>query len=173
MPFAAGMAGATLSEMPHGLAEQGRRERVSVRDLIDALGDRALGALLVFLAAQSMLGRRFWLLLRLSSRSRSQADAALPARRIAPWLQRGERMRQPRFSGLTQPPLEYALGAVRRVLAIVLVRPIPPGNVLLAVAISLWVLAGLGVALLSAGVASGVIFAAVTATMPLMQHLPH
>jgi hypothetical protein len=62
---------------------------------------------------------------------------------------------------------------VCRVLAIVLVRPIPLGNLLPAVAICLWVLAGLGVALLSAGVASGVIFAAVTATMRLMQHLPH
>ena len=207
MPFAAGVAGPTLSEMLHGLAQQGGRERVSVRDLTDALGDRALGALmflfafpnvlpmppgtsavlgapLVFLAAQLMLGRRPWLPRLLSSRSMSRADFALLVRRIAPWLQRGERMLRPRFSWLTQPPLEYAVGAVCLVLAIVLVLPIPLGNVLPAVAISLlalavverdglWVLAGLGVALLSAGVVSGVIFAAVKAAMLLMQHLLH
>jgi hypothetical protein len=200
-----GAAGQTLSDLLHGLAQQAGRDRISVRDLIDALGDRALGALLflfafpnvlpmppgtsavlgaplVFLAAQLMLGRRPWLPRLLSSRSMSQADFALLVRRIAPWLRRGERMLRPRFGWLTRPPLEYALGAVCLVLAIVLVLPIPLGNVLPAVAISLlalaiverdglWVLAGLGVALVSAGVVSGVIFAAVKAALLLFHHL--
>ena len=90
-----------------------------MRDLIDALGDRALGALmflfampnvlpvppgtsavlgapLVFLAAQLMFGRGAWLPRVLASRSMTRADFALLVRRITPWLQRGERMLRPR-----------------------------------------------------------------------------
>jgi len=205
MTPAPGAAGPTLSELLHGLALQPDRERISVRDLIDALGDRALGALmflfavpnalpmppgtsavlgapLVFLAAQLMFGRRPWLPRVLSSRSMAQADFALLVRRIAPWLQRGERMLRPRLGWLARPPLEYAIGAVCLLLAIVLVLPIPLGNVLPALAISLlslaiverdglWVLAGLGVALFSAGVVSGVIYAAVKALLLLAEHL--
>ena len=187
------------------MAQQAGRERVSVRDLIDALGDRALGALLflfafpnvlpmppgtsavlgaplVFLAAQLMVGRGPWLPRLLASRSMSQADFAALVRRIAPWLKRGERMLRPRFSWLARPPAEFALGAVCLVLALVLVLPVPLGNVLPAVAISLlalaiverdglWVLAGLAVALVSAGVVSGVIFAAVKLAMLLAERL--
>jgi hypothetical protein len=205
MPAGTGAAGPTLSELLHGMAQQEGRTRVTVRDLIDALGDRALGALLflfafpnvlpmppgtsavlgaplVFLAAQLMVGRRPWLPRLLSSRSMSQSDFAALVQRIAPWLQRGERMLRPRLSWLARPPLEYAIGAVCLVLALVLVLPIPLGNVLPAVAISLlalaiverdglWVLAGLGVALVSAGVVSGVIFAAAKAALLLFHHL--
>lgn len=200
-------AAPTLSELLHGMAQQAGRERVSVRDLIDALGDRALGALLflfafpnvlpmppgtsavlgaplVFLAAQLMVGRGPWLPRLLASRSMSQADFAALVRRIAPWLKRGERMLRPRFSWLARPPAEFALGAVCLVLALVLVLPVPLGNVLPAVAISLlalaiverdglWVLAGLAVALVSAGVVSGVIFAAVKLAMLLAARLLH
>jgi hypothetical protein len=200
-----GTAGPTLSDLLHGMAQQAGRERISVRDLIDALGDRALGALLflfafpnvlpmppgtsavlgaplVFLAAQLMVGRGPWLPRLLASRSMSQADFAALVRRIAPWLKRGERMLRPRFSWLARPPAEFALGAVCLVLALVLVLPVPLGNVLPAVAISLlalaiverdglWVLAGLAMALVSAGVVSGVIFAAVKVAMLLAERL--
>jgi hypothetical protein len=198
-------AGPTLSDLLHGMAQQAGRERISVRDLIDALGDRALGALLflfafpnvlpmppgtsavlgaplVFLAAQLMVGRGPWLPRLLASRSMSQADFAALVRRIAPWLKRGERMLRPRFSWLARPPAEFALGAVCLVLALVLVLPVPLGNVLPALAISLlalaiverdglWVLAGLAAALVSAGVVSGVIFAAVKVALLLAERL--
>lgn len=198
-------AGPTLSDLLHGMAQQAGRERISVRDLIDALGDRALGALLflfafpnvlpmppgtsavlgaplVFLAAQLMVGRRPWLPRLLASRSMSQADFAALVRRIAPWLKRGERMLRPRFTWLARPPAEFALGAVCLVLALVLVLPVPLGNVLPALAISLlapaiverdglWVLAGLAAALVSAGVVSGVIFAAVKVALLLAERL--
>jgi hypothetical protein len=201
----ASAAGPTLSDLLYVMAQQAGRERVSVRDLIDALGDRALGALLflfavpnvlpmppgtsavlgaplVFLAAQLMVGRGPWLPRLLSRRSMSQADFATLVRRISPWLKRGERMLRPRLGWLARPPMEFAIGAVCLVLALVLVLPIPLGNMLPAVAISLlalaiverdglWVLAGLGVALVSAGVVSGVIFAGVKAAMLLFEHL--
>jgi len=204
-PIDADAAGRSLSELLLSMAEPLDRERVSVRDLIDALGDRALGALLflfafpnvlpvppgtsavlgaplVFLAAQLMVGRGPWLPRLLSSRSMSRTDFASLVRRIAPWLKRGELMLRPRLSWLARPPMEFGIGAVCLLLAIVLVLPIPLGNVLPAVAISLlalaiverdglWVLAGLGLALVSATVVSGVIFAGVKATMLLIEHL--
>jgi hypothetical protein len=205
MASAAGVAGPTLSDLLHGLAHQDGRERISVHDLIEALGDRALGALmfllampnalpmppgtsavlgapLVFLSAQLMFGRRPWLPRVLSSRSMARADFALLVRRIGPWLRRGERLLRPRLGWLARPPLEYAIGAVCLLLAIVLVLPVPLGNVLPAVAISvlslavverdgLWVLAGMTVALLSAGVVYGVIFAAAKALLLIARHL--
>jgi len=33
-------------------------------------------------------------------------------RRIAPWVQRGERLLRPRLVWLAQPPMQYAIGAV-------------------------------------------------------------
>jgi hypothetical protein len=194
-----------VSELLHALAQQPDRERVSVRDLIDALGDRALGALLflfavpnvlpvppgtsavlglplLFLAAQLMIGRRPWLPAVVSVRSMPHADFAALVRRISPWLKRAERLLRPRLSWLALPPMEYAIGAVCLLLAAVLTLPIPLGNVLPAVAISLlalavlerdglWVLAGLAVALVSMLVVSGVIFALVQAALLLIERL--
>ncbi len=202
-----GAAGPLLSELLQALAQQEGRERISVRDLVDALGERALGALLflfaipnalpvppgtsallgvplVFLAAQLMLGLRPWLPRVLSSRSMSQADFAATVRRILPWVRRGERLLRPRLGWLARPPMEYAIGAVCLFLAIVVALPIPLGNVLPAVSISLlalaiverdgvWVLAGLGVAVLATGVVAGVVYAIVKATLLLVEHLLH
>lgn len=194
-----------LSDVLQWLAHEPGRERVSVRDLIDALGDRALGALmflfafpnvlpvppgtsavlgtpLVFLAAQLMFGRRPWLPAVVSRRSMAHADFVLLVRRIAPWLKRGERMLRPRLGWLALPPMEYLLGAVCLLLALVLALPIPLGNILPALAISvlalailerdgLWVLYGLGLALVAASVVSGVVLAAVKATMFALSRL--
>jgi len=199
-----GAAGPLLSELLQALAQQEGRERISVRDLMNALGDRALGALLflfaipnvlpmppgtsvvlgmplVFLAAQLMLGRRPWLPGLLASRSISHADFAATVRRITPWVLRGERLLRPRLGWLVRPPADYAIGAVCLVLAIVLALPIPLGNMLPAVSISLlalavverdgvWVLAGLGVAVLATGVVAGVVYAIVKATLLLIEH---
>jgi hypothetical protein len=196
---------ATVSELLHALAQQPGRERVSVRDLIDALGDRALGALLflfafpnvlpvppgtsallglplLFLSAQLMIGRKPWLPAVLSTRSMAHADFAALVQRITPWLKRAERLLRPRLTWLALPPMEYAIGALCLLLAVVLTLPIPLGNVLPAVAISvlalailerdgLWVLAGLAVALVSMLVVSGVIFALVKATLLLIDRL--
>ena len=207
MAEAAAAPSRTLSDVLQGMAGEPGRDRVSVRDLIDALGDRALGALmflfafpnvlpvppgtsavlgapLVFLAAQLTFGRRPWLPQVVSRRSMAHADFAQLVRRIAPWLQRGERMLRPRLSWLARPPMEYLLGAVCLLLAIVLALPIPLGNILPALAISvlalailerdgLWVLYGLGLALVAAAVVSGVILAAVKATLFALSRLLH
>ena len=185
--------GHALSAVLQRLAQQTDRERISVRDLLAALGDRALGALLfvfafpnvlpmppgvsailgaplVFLAAQLLVGRAPWLPALVAERSMPHAEFAMLVRRVVPWLQRAERMLRPRLTWLTLPPMEYAIGAVCLLLALVLVLPIPLGNMLPSLAIcllalgilerdGLWVLAGLATALVSAVLVSGVLYA--------------
>lgn len=190
---------ATLSYMLHALAYDDSRERISVGDLLAALGDRAvaallfvfavpnvlpvppgtsaiLGAPLVFLAAQLAFGRRPWLPALIARRTMTRDDFAALVRRIGPWLARAERLLRPRATRLALPPMEYLVGLVCLLLAVVLVLPIPLGNMLPALAISLlalgilerdgvWILAGLAAAAVSAVVVSGVVFAMVKATI--------
>lgn len=191
--------------MLRAMAQDSRGDRISVGELLTGLGDRALGALLfifaipnvlptppgtssilgtplVFLAAQLAFGRAPWLPAVVAKRSMARTDFAAVVRRIGPWLERAETLLRPRLARLAAPPMEYLVGLVCLVLAIVLVLPIPLGNVLPALAISLlalgvlaqdglWILAGLAVAGASAAVVWGVLFALVQAAVYLLARL--
>jgi hypothetical protein len=182
-----------LSQVLHGLADDPIRERISVGDLLATLGDRAIGALLfifafpnvlptppgtsailgaplLFLAAQLAFGRQPWLPAIITQRSMSRDDFQTMIRRIGPWLARAEKLLKPRLSSLALPPMEYVIGLLCLLLATLLVLPIPLGNMLPALAISLialgvlerdglWVLAGLVTAGLAIVVVSGMVFA--------------
>ena len=182
-----------LSQVLHVLADDPIRERISIGDLLAALGDRAIGALLfifafpnvlptppgtsailgaplLFLAAQLAFGRQPWLPVIITKRSMSRDDFQSLIRRISPWLARAEKLLKPRLSSLALPPMEYLIGLVCLLLATLLVLPIPLGNMLPALAISLialgvlerdglWVLAGMVTAGLAIVVVSGVVFA--------------
>jgi len=182
-----------LSQVLHVLADDPIRERISIGDLLAALGDRAIGALLfifaflnvlptppgtsailgaplLFLAAQLAFGRQPWLPAIITKRSMSRDDFQSLIRRISPWLARAEKLLKPRLSSLALPPMEYLIGLVCLLLATLLVLPIPLGNMLPALAISLialgvlerdglWVLAGMVTAGLAIVVVSGVVFA--------------
>ena len=197
--------GPALSTVLVALAADTQRERVSVGDLLLALGDRAsaalmfifafpnvlptppgtstlLGAPLVFLAAQLMLGRSPWLPAVVATRSMVRSDFSVLVKRIVPWLVRAENLLRPRWSGLTRSPMENLVGLLAFVLAVLLVLPIPLGNVLPALAISLlalgvlerdglWVLAGIGVAAAGVFVVSGVVFAMFKAAMYFMTEI--
>lgn len=186
-----------LSQVLHVLANDPIRERISVGDLLATLEDRAIGALLfifafpnvlptppgtsavlgaplLFLAAQLAFGRQPWLPAIITKRSISRDDFQTLIRRIGPWLARAEKLLRPRMSSLALPPMEYLVGLVCLLLAALLVLPIPLGNMLPALAISLialgvlerdglWVLAGLVAAALSITVVSGVVFAMIKA----------
>lgn len=188
-----------VSEVLRGISDDPSRERVSIGDLLVALGDRALGALLfifafpnilpmppgtsavlgaplIFLAAQLALGRKPWLPAIITRRSMSREDFHALVLRVGPWLKRAERLLRPRASALALPPMEYVVGFVCLLLAAMLVLPIPLGNMLPALAISLmalgvlerdglWVLAGFIVAAISTVVVSGVVFAMIKTTI--------
>lgn len=189
--------GRALSSLLWELSQDEQREHIAISDLLVALGDRATGALmfifafpnvlptppgtssilgapLVFLAAQLMLGRAPWLPAFVGNRSMARSDFSSLVKRIVPWLQRAESLLRPRLATLSLPPMEHLVGFLSLLLAVLLVLPIPFGNVLPALAISLlalgvlerdgvWVLAGLAVAVAAGSVIYGVLFAMVKA----------
>jgi hypothetical protein len=179
-----------LSDVLQRLAEE-EGERISIGDLLRELGDRALGALLfvfafpnvlpappgtsailglplVFLAAQLAFRLPPWLPGFIARRSMPRQSFRSLVRRMRPWLQRAERLLRPRASVLALPPMEYAVGLLCLLLAVVVLLPIPMGNMLPALSISLlalgilerdgyWVVAGLAAAVAAAALVSGVI----------------
>lgn len=197
--------GLPLSEILRALADDQSNERISIGDLLKALGDRAIGALLfifafpnvlpmppgtsavlgaplVFLAAQLAFNLKPWLPSIIAKRSMSRDDFQTLIGRIGPWLERAEKLLRPRASGLALPPMEYVVGLICLLLAVVVVLPIPLGNIMPALAISMlalgvlerdgyWVLAGLATAIASAVVVSGVIFALVKAAIYMVAQL--
>ena len=149
-----------LSQLLTGIAADSSRERISVADLLTALHDRALAALLLlfalpnvvpvppgtsallgapllFLATQLAFGMRPWLPAFITARSMPRSHFAAIVSRAAPWLARAERLLRPRWSACCRPPAEYALGLVCLLLAIIVFLPIPLGNMLPALAICL------------------------------------
>jgi len=191
-----------LSAMLEALAHDTGRDRIAVGDLLAALGDRALvalmfvfafpnvlptppgtssvlGAPLIFLALQLSFGQRPWLPAFIARRSMARTDFAALIRRVSPWLARAERLLRPRAAWLALPPMEFLVGLVCLLLALILVLPIPLGNVLPALAISLlalgvlerdglWVAAGLVTAAFGVAVVAGVVLAMVKAALLLL-----
>lgn len=156
-----GQRGRKFSEILHSLAHDTALERVSVGDLLTAMGDRAFGPLmlifalpnvlpmppgasgilgvpLIILAAQLMLGRKPWLPRIIANRSILRADFVMMLERAGPWLTKAEKLLRPRLIMLVSPPAEYVIGALCFALAVVLALPIPLGNVLPAFAICLF-----------------------------------
>lgn len=157
-------AGPSLSHVLRSIAGDERRARVSVGDIIAALHDRAIGALifvfampnvlpmppgtsailgapLLFLTAQLALGREPWLPKAIAGRSMDRAHFAAIVARIAPWIARAERLLKPRLVLLAQPPAEYLVGIACFLLAVVLFLPIPMGNIPTSIAICIFALA--------------------------------
>ncbi|MBB5751362.1 exopolysaccharide biosynthesis protein [Prosthecomicrobium pneumaticum] len=176
MPASSAVVRRRLSDLLIGLAEDESRARISVGDILVATQERALGALLfifafpnilptppgtsailgaplIFLAAQLALGLPPWLPRVIAARSMARRDFAALTRRVVPWLQKGERLLRPRAGVLVRPPVEQLVGVVCFLLAVILFLPIPLGNMLPALAVSLfslgilerdgfWILAG-------------------------------
>ncbi|MFT0858546.1 exopolysaccharide biosynthesis protein [Ancylobacter sp. G4_0304] len=198
-------AATRLSDVLNGIANDEGRERVGVGDLLGVMKERAfgplmlifalpnvlptppgtsavLGAPLIFLTLQLALGRDPWLPRLIADRSIARKDFAAFIGRATPWLARAEGLLRPRFSILAHPPSEYLIGVLCFVLAVVLVLPIPLGNMLPALSIcvfalgilerdGLWILAGIVLAITSLGVVSGVIWAFIKAGLYLLHSL--
>nr|WP_245404692.1 exopolysaccharide biosynthesis protein [Ancylobacter gelatini] len=198
-------AAVRLSDVLNGIANDEGRERVGVGDLLGVMKERAfgplmlifalpnvlptppgtsavLGAPLIFLTLQLALGRDPWLPRVIANRSIARKDFAALVGRATPWLARAEGLLRPRFGVLAHPPSEYVVGVLCFVLAVVLVLPIPLGNMLPALAIcvfalgilerdGLWILAGIALAIGSLVVVSGVIWAFVKAGLYLLHSL--
>lgn len=166
-----------LSVILEEMSADTSRERVSLAELKDAMEGRAFGALLLifafpnilpsppglagilglpllFLSFQMMAGRAPWLPDFIGRRSMPRETFAAVFTRATPWIARAERLLQHRLSALTWGVAQQVLGLVCLVLTLLLMLPIPFGNMAPSIAICLiglgvlerdgvWVLAGL------------------------------
>ena len=187
------------------LADDHHRERIFVSDLFHVMEDSAavalillfalpnlvpvppgtstiLGTPLLFLTIEWTLGKRPWLPGMLARRSMSRIKFASMVHRAAPWMERVDRFLKPRLSTLACPSAARPAAALCAVLALIIVLPIPLGNMPPAWAICLialgmlrrdgiWVLAGVATGLASIALVWGVLAASVTGTLELLRRL--
>lgn len=129
-----------------------------------------LGAPLIFLSFQLMIGRRPWLPRVITDRSLSRVDFEKVVDLATPWLAKAERLMRPRFEFLAAPPAEYVVGAICLLLSIILFLPIPLGNMLPAFTICVlalgvlerdgaWIAIGVGCAIAAVVIVWGVALA--------------
>lgn len=182
-----------VSQILDDVAADNRRERVSITDLMRAMEARAVAALILFfslpnalpaipgtsavlglpllyLCAQMMLGKLPWLPGLIADRSMTREDYSGLVRRVSPLLARAERLLVPRLLFITGDLGERVIGGFCLLLAVVLALPIPLGNMLPAIAISMmalgvlerdgiWVIGGALVGALSLVIVWGVVWA--------------
>jgi hypothetical protein len=151
----------SLSSLLLAFAANFSAERVRVRDIIESLGHRSFGFILLifalpnslpilgipgvstitglpmlFVAVQMALGhKRVYLPRWIADSSIATADFQKLITKVAPWLRRVEKLMRPRIPLLTQGSAERWLGAFCVLLAFLLVLPIPLGNLLPALGI--------------------------------------
>lgn len=152
-----------VSALLERLAREFTGERISLRDILQAMGDRAFGVLMlilalpnaigigtipglstvtgvpqIFVAIQMILGlSRPWFPAWALDRGLAAKDFRTMVERSLPYLKKGERMLQPRWPALVSPLAERAIGVISLILAVIQALPIPFGNQPPAVATAL------------------------------------
>jgi hypothetical protein len=150
-----------LSEVVRELADS-RKAELSLGEVVDAFGTSALaGLLLVFglacalplppgattvfgapillLAPQLLLDREGpWLPERLRRRKLPAAQTGHVFERMQPWLRRMEAVSRPRLGFIVGQAGRRIMGVICTVLAVVLILPIPLGNMLPAATVSIF-----------------------------------
>jgi len=145
-------------------ARPGRK--VKVADLLETFGDRAFGALmfvfaaplilpmppgvsallgapLMFITAQWMLGRKtLWLPKVLLERDMSMADFRALSAKLSPYLEKIERRLRPRLTFMYNPVGDRLVGLLCFVLSLIVFLPIPFGNMLPSFAIAAFAIGG-------------------------------
>lgn len=151
---------ASASTLLNDFAATWASDRVRLADIVDMLGDRVYGLILlifaipsaipnpvpgitailglplVIVAAQQVMGRpRPWFPAVLGNRSIATADFRRFVVQADPWLKRVERLLRPRFRFLVSPFGERILAAIALLMAVILTLPIPLANLLPALSI--------------------------------------
>jgi len=150
--------------LTHILNEHGG-ERLTFSELAARLRDRAWGGLLLIFAAfnllplppgattvtglpllvitaQMAIGRsRPWFPKKFDKRGIGRDHLARIASKIAPWEERVEKVLKPRLCGLTNHRAARVIGLISFVLSVILWLPIPLGNHVPALAMTLFALA--------------------------------
>ncbi len=152
----------SLSEVFQRLVDPARGEKISLREILDELGERGYGALIVLLCLPNFLPfsvpgfsaltglpiaffclllllgvKKPWLPAALMDRSVERASYASVVTRFVPWLVKMEGWVKPRLPALTSPAGERIIGLVGIPVAVLLAAPIPLGNPPPAIALAL------------------------------------
>ena len=195
-----------LSEILTDIANDPGRERIAIADIRDAMGDRAFGAMmfvfaapntlpvnapgvsvvlgipLLFLSLQLMFGFAVpWLPQALVQATVTRPRFARVMNVVVPWMRRAEKLSKPRWPLLTVGLAERLIGLVCVVLSIVLILPVPFGNMGPGIAVCILAFAllerdgkatltGLAVAAVALVLAWGVILAIVKTVSLVVRH---
>lgn len=148
----------SLTEILRDLC-QADGDTVALGEIVEAFGRRAFGALLfvfsvpnllplppgsstvlgaplVLLAPQVAIGVRApWLPKKLKARRIARKDLDRAFSRPMPWLERVEKASRPRLTWMFGPVGDRLIGLICTLLALVLILPIPLGNMLPAAAV--------------------------------------
>ena len=169
-----------LSRALTRIAREAAGERITLGDLLAALRARAFGAMLLVFAFPNMLpsppglaavlglplvvlsallatGRDPWLPQFIARRGLTTANFRTMVDRATPWIKRAERLLRHRMLPLTGAVAQRAIGLLCLLLALVLMLPVPFGNLMPSLAICVlslgllerdgaWVLGGVVVA---------------------------
>ncbi len=142
-----------LSEILTDIANDPARDRIAIADIRDAMGDRAFGALmfvfavpntlpvnapgvsvvlgipLLFLSLQLMLGFAVpWLPQTVVRATITRQRFARAMNVVVPWMRRAEKLSKPRWPLFATGFAERIIGLVCVVLSLVLILPVPFGN---------------------------------------------
>jgi hypothetical protein len=195
-----------LSEILTDIANDPGRERIAIADIRDAMGDRAFGAMmfvfaapntlpvnapgvsvvlgipLLFLSLQLMFGFAVpWLPQALVQTTVTRPRFARVMNVVVPWMRRAERLSKPRWPLLTMGLAERVIGLACVVLSVVLILPVPFGNMGPGIAVCILAFAllerdgkatltGLAVAAVALVLAWGVILAIVKTVSLVVRH---
>lgn len=165
------------SEVFRGLKTIGSGERISLGELTTSLGDRGFGLLVLIFALpniipmipgvstvsgvvialvglQMMIGRHApWMPAFVAEKTMPREQLAAMVDRTVSWVERLERVAQPRWTGMTRGPMHVVLGAMFVLLGAILALPLswignfPPGVALVVLSIGMLEEDGLLVAL--------------------------
>ena len=152
----------SLSEVFQRLVDPARGQKISLREILDELGERGYGALIVLLCLPNFLPfsvpgfsaltglpiaffclllllgvKKPWLPAALMDRSVDRSSYATVVTRFVPWLVKMEGWVKPRLPALTSTAGERVIGLVGIPVAILLAAPIPFGNPPPAIALAL------------------------------------
>lgn len=142
-----------LSQELLQLASTATAERITLQDLLDGIKSHArptllilfalpntipsipgtsaiTGLPLVYLTLQMMLGWPIQLPAFIGNRSLKRTDLLAVLRRAEPWLARIERILTPRWRVLSTAHAERVLGAFCLALSLLIMAPVPFGNIL-------------------------------------------
>jgi len=152
-----------LSDVLKRLANRPGEGAIAISDLLYAMRDRAIAALLfvfalpialpmppgasailglplIFLALQLALGKQPWLPKFITKQSMPKTSFKVMVDKIVPWQMRAERLLKPRLSFLATATFERVAGWVCLLMAVILFLPIPLGNMLPAFTICVFAL---------------------------------